>query len=158
MRLVQNTNRIAGNQRVPSAVASIDWSSSDDTDTTVVSYNLTLVDTDTSDTLYVSLHNSSFTEVVRDGNYNVSVSAIDLCGQQSDPATLEFRVAAATLSAPCSKEKSTVDGLAAVLVIVTVALIIVIAVLSGCLIYRCHKQGSIGNNVSGKKYGTYVQN
>ena len=158
--LMQNTNRIVGNQgSIPSAVASIDWDSSNDTDTNVVSYNLTLINTKTVDNLYVSLHNSSFTEVVSDGNYSVSVSAIDLCEQQSEPATLMFHVEAAGLTTPqpCSEEqlKMRVNGLAAGFTITTVALLIVIVILSVCLVYQCQKQGSTENNVSGKKYGTY---
>ena len=156
--------RIAANQeeQIPKAVASINWThSSNGTDTTVVSYNLTLINTNTSDTLYVSLHNSSFTEVVSDGYYNVSISAIDLCGQQSEPATLEFPVDAAALTAPCNEEqlKDTVDGLAAAFVPLTAVLIIVIIVLSVCLTLQSRRKSSSPNDVIGKNinYGTSQQ-
>lgn len=138
-------------------MASIDWDSSSDNDTTVVSYNVTLVNTETLDKLYVLQHNSSFTEVVSDGSYNLSISAIDLCRQQSEAATLQFRVDAAGLTTPqpCSEEqlKSRVTGLAAAFTPLTVALIVVIVVLSACLVHQCRKHRIVGNNVDGIRYG-----
>ena len=73
------------------AVASITWVSPKNNDTNVVSYNVTLLKNSTKITS-VSLRNPSYTPLLTQGSYEVIVTAIDLCGQESEPATKVFEV------------------------------------------------------------------
>ena len=71
----------------------------------------------TVDTAYVSLHNTSYTEVVREGKYQVSLSAVDLCGQESEPSMYEFKVTTSALATSCQSQMHVITSLSIVLII-----------------------------------------
>ena len=76
-----------------SAVASVYWNASDNNNAMIVGYNLSLTKLASGEsTSYFSLCKSSFIRVLDDGNYRVSVSAVNLCGQQSEPSVLKFNI------------------------------------------------------------------
>jgi multisubunit Na+/H+ antiporter MnhC subunit len=124
---------------IGNATASIDWRTTDDNYSTVNGYNLALINTETTDATYVSLYNSSYTQVVTDGSYRVSISAVDICQQESEPATLEFLVDTSSTTSPCEyNNKGIVDGLIATIVVtfIVVSLAMIVILIMACFCFQ----------------------
>ena len=68
------------------------------------------------------------------GRYNVSVSAIDLCGQESEPLTMEFEVEVSAISCDTS---ALISVSVVFVVIVTLLIILVICII--IIIICCYK-------------------
>ena len=88
-----------------------------------------------------SMQTLSFKYVLSEGSYTAaSITAVDLCGQRSEPFDLELMVnntnRGLTTSTMCDLKKSTVDGLAGALALV-IAIIIALFIVIITIIVIC---------------------
>ena len=138
-----------------SAVASFNWSLPNNLDSTTIDhYNFTLIKTNTSqnDSTSVMLLNTSYTytQVVTSGNYRVILSAVDLCGQESEPAIMEFGVnplsvvpfTCETCPCTCSMEIQAIGVLSAFLVCGAVAALVAAIVIIILIHIKCKESTS----------------
>lgn len=133
---------IAGERNVPSAVVSIDWNLPVENNTDIVRYNLTLLKMNLNivDTAYVSLHNTSYTEVVREGKYQVSLSAVDLCGQESEPSMYEFEVNTSSLATACQSQMQAITTLSIFLAMTFIGATTIIVLELFCFCYYVRRK------------------
>ena len=144
--LTKENHTIAVDNSKPStsAVVSFKWNlpENNNYNTSVTNYKLTLINASTNGAVITSvpLLNSSYTQVVTTGRYNVSVSAIDLCGQESEPSAMEFEVEAIS-HAQMQTSNELIVGLVPAAVVFLITLVIIIFLLI-CICRLIRKQDS----------------
>ena len=128
---IQNISDDATAQADVKAIASLNWSLPDNQDGTVIDYyEVILIGTHTNSTMSVcmtdqSLQTLSYKFVLSEGNYTAaSITAVDLCGQKSEPSLLELKNATTTIS-DMSQSRATIGGLIAGVVILAIVVIII---------------------------------